>query len=834
MAISSPPCPVDVAEPVEPPPRRRASIANTNATRHLSAGAYLDPEFCLTALREIYYKPKRIVAPSYGFDPITVLGHCLRARRALLVRDALLVGVLLLASWVSVVAVAVVLLTLLAVHAVLVAGRVGRDSVRYLREPPNQSDSADDEDDPRRRILRRSRAARSGDKQQWSRGFRRLWLENVLAQIAGRLIGVVFAYVVFLAAGTGLATLVWHAGLLGRTRLGVTPTAAVGILVGLVFVIPALARGWCRYQIRALVPGHTPHPPVRTRRLAEIAGQGGGNTVVYSGYQPFVGSGIVLRRWNLTQRLVRPAPVTRDPKTPVESEAEREFRTPPFRAREISEYVRDHIAGLAHDPLPERHLADLTVDDRIFVAGTEITDLRPYTTPEQVARVIRHPTAPQRHYVACQIVSWRGELVTTVYVHFAVQGKVLYVELHVTGLLPCDERYRVVDQLDGTSLSQVLRDAGSGLLSAPTVVAGAPTGFLRGCADALGLAFAGPAKTFPDHPQRRRGRDGRRHRQRQRRRRGHSGQHRGRIGVMAPGDTTNIGAYATTGGTVNVSGNAVGTANYAPARRPAPRPRPRSRVDIGILTVLTEELQAVVEVLERYPNYRIEQLPHGAEAHLAEVPAGDGPLRVVAVQTLAPGPRSAAVAFQQLQEAYQPPIVLLVGIAGGIRPGLAIGDVVIGEEVVYYDARRETPEGPARRGQSQPMSPVLRHRLNAFFRRYGTSIAISPGEAVRLYRGPIGSGDAVVTDADSDIIAWLRRFNEKILAVETEAGGVGQAFYEHVDEDRTLTGWLTIRGISDLADRHKGHDRHRFASDRAALVMDRLLPLLKLPAEGQP
>src|SRR6266545_2608081 len=417
MAISSPPCPVDVAEPVEPPPRRRASIANTNATRHLGAGAYLDPEFCLTALREIYYKPKRIVAPSYGFDPITVLGHCLRARRALLVRDALLVGVLLLASWVSVVAVAVVLLTLLAVHAVLVA------------------------------------------------------------------------------AGAGLATLVWHAGLLGRTRLGVTPTAAVGILVGLVFVIPALARGWCRSQIRALVPGHTPHPPVRTRRLAEIAGQGGGNTVVYSGYQPFVGSGIVLRRWNLTQRLVRPAPVTRDPKTPVESEAEREFRTPPFRAREISEYVRDHIAGLAHDPLPERHLADLTVDDRIFVAGTEITDLRPYTTPEQVARVIRHPTAPQRHYVACQIVSWRGELVTTVYVHFAVQGKVLYVELHVTGLLPCDERYRVVDQLDGTSLSQVLRDAGSGLLSAPTVVAGAPTGFLRGCADALGLAFAGPAKT---------------------------------------------------------------------------------------------------------------------------------------------------------------------------------------------------------------------------------------------------------------------------------------------------------------------------------------------------
>jgi hypothetical protein len=230
---------------------------------------------------------------------------------------------------------------------------------------------------------------------------------------------------------------------------------------------------------------------MRTRRLHDIDRQGGGNTVVYSGYQPFVGSGVVLRRWDLTQRLVRPAP----PGVTKRSEAEREFETPPFSAREISAYVRRHIAGLATDPLPERHLSDLTVADRVFVAGTEISDLEPQTSKVQMNRIIRHPTAPQRHYLACQVVSWRGELVTTVYVHFAVQGKVLYVELHVTGLLPCDERYRVVDQVDGTSLSQVLRDTGHGLLAAPIAVAGAPVAFLRAVSDAVGLATTKPSTT---------------------------------------------------------------------------------------------------------------------------------------------------------------------------------------------------------------------------------------------------------------------------------------------------------------------------------------------------
>jgi adenosylhomocysteine nucleosidase len=289
------------------------------------------------------------------------------------------------------------------------------------------------------------------------------------------------------------------------------------------------------------------------------------------------------------------------------------------------------------------------------------------------------------------------------------------------------------------------------------------------------------------------------------------------------GADRNIGAFARSHGTVNVGGNAIG-AQYGADRRP----RRVRRADIGILTVLTEELTAVVDMLQSHSEFRTGQQPGGWQTFHAQVAAEDRMLSVVATQTLDRGPRSAAVAFNRLQDTFRVPLVLLVGVAGGIRPGLRIGDVVIADEVIYYDARRETADGPRRRGQSQPMSPALRHRMNEFFRRYRGGVPLPEGGSVRVVRGPIGSGDAVVTDADSDIVSFLRRFNEKTVAVETEAGGVGQAFYEQIDHETGLRGWLTVRGISDLADAAKRHDRHQIAADRAALVTDRLLPLLNL------
>jgi hypothetical protein len=474
---------VGMAEPARAP----SLDDNTNATRHLSAGAYLDPEFCRTALREVYYRTNRIVAPSHGFDGIAVLGHCLRARRAMVVRDALLVGLLLLVSWLSLVTVLATLATLLAVHTCVVSVWVVREAIRYIvsegyfraNVPPGGTSRAG---------VSQGQGAKNPALGRPPRQFVRVWFENVLAQIVARLLGIVLRYLALLAVAV-LAVWVWHTPLLG-VRFGIPLSRAVTWSIALAFLIPALARAWSRLQLRALVPGRPPTPPVHNHRLREIARQTGGNTVVYSGYWPFVGSGDVLRSWDITQRLVRP--VTRVPGIDVAGpEAAREFDKPPFTAEQISSYVRDYIADLSRDPSPERGLSDLTVTDRVFVAGTEISDLQPHTPARRLAEIIRRPTAPARHYLQCQVVSWRGELVTTVYVHVAVQGKALYVELNVLGLPPCDERYRLVDQVGGTSIRRMLGDSGRALFEAPVLVSAAPVSVARAAADLVAIAVAG-------------------------------------------------------------------------------------------------------------------------------------------------------------------------------------------------------------------------------------------------------------------------------------------------------------------------------------------------------
>ncbi|MGW1060932.1 5'-methylthioadenosine/S-adenosylhomocysteine nucleosidase family protein [Micromonospora rubida] len=286
------------------------------------------------------------------------------------------------------------------------------------------------------------------------------------------------------------------------------------------------------------------------------------------------------------------------------------------------------------------------------------------------------------------------------------------------------------------------------------------------------------------------------------------------------------------GGTVSVGGDvhAVQHNHPAAARTPigAGGGREGRSADVGILTVLREEMAAVVDVLSRAHDHRVEQAHGGATVHRATFPAEGGPVRVVATQALEPGTHSAALAHQQLRRRFAPPLVLLVGIAGGVRADVAVGDVVLADEVIWYDSRRETGDGPRRRGRIQATAPVLRHRVSDFLIRHGTVVRPESGGEFRVHRGPIGSGNAVVTDAGSGVRAWLAEVHEKTLAVETEAGGVAQAYYEEIADDRALRGWMTVRGISDHADRHKGHADHELAARHAALVTARLLPYLRL------
>ncbi|WP_329252554.1 hypothetical protein OG223_24600 [Streptomyces sp. NBC_01478] len=67
--------------PPEAPPQVTRVYARTKATRLLSAGTYLDPGYRKDVIRELLKKRFRVVAPSYGYDAVSILAHALAARR---------------------------------------------------------------------------------------------------------------------------------------------------------------------------------------------------------------------------------------------------------------------------------------------------------------------------------------------------------------------------------------------------------------------------------------------------------------------------------------------------------------------------------------------------------------------------------------------------------------------------------------------------------------------------------------------------------------------------------------------------------------------------------
>lgn len=298
----------------------------------------------------------------------------------------------------------------------------------------------------------------------------------------------------------------------------------------------------------------------------------------------------------------------------------------------------------------------------------------------------------------------------------------------------------------------------------------------------------------------------------------------------------NQGVINTGSGAVNIIDSAMGS-RTAVIRPPQPEPGARasrraSPWDIGVITVLSEETRAVAGMLARAGSYRERTGERGLHFGEAAITAGGQLVKVVMTQALDSGPQSTGIAFDHLHREYAPALVVLTGIAGGIHSSVKLGDVVIGREVIYYDHRKETPAGTRRRGTSQPVPAQVRRATNRFFSDNGEPCTLTITDpdgisrAFNVLPGPIGSGDAVVADADSDIRSYLASYNDKTLAVETEAGGLSQAFYEKVSRP-DAGGWLVIRGISDHADARKDDAYHQIAAWHAAAVLELLAAYLK-------
>jgi adenosylhomocysteine nucleosidase len=299
----------------------------------------------------------------------------------------------------------------------------------------------------------------------------------------------------------------------------------------------------------------------------------------------------------------------------------------------------------------------------------------------------------------------------------------------------------------------------------------------------------------------------------------------------------NNGVLNTGNGNVTVSGAVMGSNNmvYSPSHAPSlDTPAPDHKLaerPIGVITVLPEETKAVLDLFDigrpgptidaktgvRYYEWTVHDVP------------------VVVTRTAERANRSAVVAAQNLRAHCDPATVVLVGIAAGLRvdePEYSLGDVVVATEILYYDDRKLESDGDHYRPHELRTHVAVRNAVNAFFTEYGEPFrlsAVTPGgrgRRSRVHFGKIASGEAVFARGYEGALEYIRRFDPKVLGVETEAGGVGQEFAEHPSSDRGPAGWLVVRGFSD--DGMGRDEAHRAtACKNAAAVLDLLLPYLQ-------
>jgi adenosylhomocysteine nucleosidase len=299
-------------------------------------------------------------------------------------------------------------------------------------------------------------------------------------------------------------------------------------------------------------------------------------------------------------------------------------------------------------------------------------------------------------------------------------------------------------------------------------------------------------------------------------------------------NTMNNKGLINYGGTQKVSGSAIGESmmlnigQHSRAHTQAAS-ESRSTWGIGIVTILAEEAKAVLKefgLKEDEAKTRVQRFYTG------HVKVLGGAVDVVATRTSGRGQRATMTALGNLQHHYDPAVLVLVGIGGAIHHAVAIDDVVVATRVVYYDLRKVTSQGVQRRSDDRESPAWMVHAVNSFFTDHGEPAVFrveeSGGKAApfRVFLSPIGSGDAVIVDQESEIRRYLNSYHDKILAVDMEAGGLSQFCHETSSTSGATPGWVVIRGISDHADRAKDDNWHTSAARNAAHTLRRLIPYI--------
>ncbi|MFI6072463.1 hypothetical protein ACIA5C_12825 [Actinoplanes sp. NPDC051343] len=414
----------------------------TSTTRYLSGAAYVDQKYAEIVIDEMIGESHRAVAPALGYDLVTIIRHCFRAQRLWLRQNALLTLVLLVGAFVFTgPTVTLFVVCLLA----------------YLFMPD------------RTRVRRKGRPA-------WQVVVGLL----LVVGLGGCLFGPAAALLSIVGSGSfsGSSLGSTYDSPAGSDSTGSVVKFGLGLLavvVGLMVVL-TLHRYWMIDIITTDLARGKPAGRLRPEarevehRLGVVGAAQSGNIVLHAGFEPFVGAGERINAWAVATELRARPPQGAEPGAGPGPRVD-------IDPNGLMHHLRHRLASMRGRDLPgPAQIIGLQLRDQVVSSGTRWHDYPliddrtrlPYSfaEPATVEAIIRSPQTSARHFLRASVgapdraalgadgrtimPAEHQSAISSTFIHVAVEGGLLYVELVSTVLGPIRQAYLDIDRYSAT------------------------------------------------------------------------------------------------------------------------------------------------------------------------------------------------------------------------------------------------------------------------------------------------------------------------------------------------------------------------------------------------
>ncbi|WP_017597133.1 5'-methylthioadenosine/S-adenosylhomocysteine nucleosidase family protein [Nocardiopsis lucentensis] len=168
----------------------------------------------------------------------------------------------------------------------------------------------------------------------------------------------------------------------------------------------------------------------------------------------------------------------------------------------------------------------------------------------------------------------------------------------------------------------------------------------------------------------------------------------------------------------------------------------------------------------------------------------------IALAEIGPGAVGTGVHVERALTTFDPAVLLFVGVAGGLKEDVRLGDVVVADAIYDYETGKDGEDDfrPRAKTAAPSHDAVQRARDVAARGEWQRRALSSPlPDPPRAFVKPVAAGSTVVAHERSRTAERLRRYCGDALAVEMEGYGFLHGAYLTFG-----THALVIRGISDM------------------------------------